>query len=80
MVWSTGGLSPPLYIHSSVQGSLQGRLSEGSLESEWEQRVVQIFRSQVHPPTSALFCSSAILYDLPGSNGDVHALLALEQK
>ncbi|BDA51431.1 probable DNA mismatch repair protein MutS at C-terminar half [Coccomyxa sp. Obi] len=42
-----GGLSPPLYIHSSVQGSIQGRLSEGSVESEWEQRVVQIFRSQV---------------------------------
>ncbi|EIE20036.1 hypothetical protein COCSUDRAFT_58259 [Coccomyxa subellipsoidea C-169] len=44
---SRWGLSPPLYIHSSVEGSLQGRLSEGSVESEWEQRVVQIFRSQV---------------------------------
>ena len=30
-----------------VQGSIQGRLREGSLESEWEQRVVSIFRSQV---------------------------------
>lgn len=42
-----GGLAPPLYLHSSVQGSIQGRLREGSTESEWEQRVVSIFRSQV---------------------------------
>ena len=42
-----GGLAPPLYMHSSVQGSIQGRLREGSLETEWEQRVVSIFRSQV---------------------------------
>ena len=33
-------------MHSSVQGSIQGRLREGSIESEWEQRIVSIFRSQ----------------------------------
>ncbi len=41
-----GGLAPPLFLHSSVQGSIQGRLREGSIESEWEQRIVSIFRSQ----------------------------------
>ena len=55
-----GGLAPPLYIHSSTQGSIQGRLREGSPESEWEQRVTQLFRSQVPPPTL-----HAVLLSLP---------------
>ncbi len=42
-----GGLAPPLYIHSTTEGSIQGRLREGSPETEWEQRVTQLFRSQV---------------------------------
>ena len=42
-----GGLAPPLYIHSTTQGGIQGRLREGSPETEWEQRVTQLFHSQV---------------------------------
>ena len=45
-----GGLAPPLYIHSTTQGGIQGRLAEGSPETEWEQRVTQLFRSQARPP------------------------------
>ena len=44
-----GGLAPPLYIHSTTQGGIQGRLREGSPETEWEQRVTQLFRSQARP-------------------------------
>ena len=47
---STGGLAPPLYIHSMTEGGIQGRLREGTPETEWEQRVTQLFRSQVCPP------------------------------
>ena len=47
---NVGGLAPPLYIHSVTEGGIQGRLCEGSPETEWEQRVTQLFRSQVRPP------------------------------
>ncbi len=43
-----GGLAPPLFLHippSTASGDL--RLSEGTFEREWEQRVAAIFRSQV---------------------------------
>ena len=46
-VFHVGGLAPPLYIHTLTQGSIQGRLSEASPETEWEQRVTQLFSSQV---------------------------------
>ena len=42
-----GGLVPPLYLHSSIHSRQDGRLSESSVEAEWEQRVSQLFRSQV---------------------------------
>ena len=42
-----GGLVPPLYLHSSIHTRTDGRLSESTVEAEWEQRVSQIFRSQV---------------------------------
>ena len=42
-----GGLVPPLYLHSSIHARQDGRVSESSVEAEWEQRVSQLFRSQV---------------------------------
>ena len=63
VVEHAGGLAPPLYMHSSVQGSIQGRLREGSLESEWEQRVVSIFRSQAGLPLPVPPAHSSVLPD-----------------
>ena len=42
-----GGLVPPLYLHSSIHTRQDGRLSESTVEAEWEQRVSHLFRSQV---------------------------------
>ena len=42
-----GGLVPPLYLHSSIHTRQDGRVSESTVEAEWEQRVSQLFRSQV---------------------------------
>ena len=53
---TAGGLAPPLYMHSSVLGAIYGRLGEGSLESEWEQRVISIFRSQARAPPHLPAC------------------------
>ena len=44
-----GGLVPPLYLHSSIHTRLDGGLTEATVEAEWEQRVSQLFRSQVCP-------------------------------
>ncbi|PRW39283.1 mitochondrial-targeted muts 1 [Chlorella sorokiniana] len=44
-----GGLAPPLFLHvpPTASGSGDRRLSEGTFEREWEQRVAAVFRSQV---------------------------------
>lgn len=43
-----GGLAPPLFLHvPASSASSDRRLSEGTFEREWEQRVATIFRSQV---------------------------------
>ena len=43
-----GGLAPPLFLHvPSPSASSDRRLSEGTFEREWEQRVAAVFRSQV---------------------------------
>lgn len=38
---------PPLYLHSSIHTRHDGRLTEATVEAEWEQRVSQLFRAQV---------------------------------
>ena len=50
-----GGLVPPLYLHSSIHTRQDSRLSESTVEAEWEQRVSQLFRSQV------CFCTALLL-------------------
>ena len=50
-----GGLVPPLYLHSSIHTRQDSRVSESTVEAEWEQRVSQLFRSQVCFP---LHCPS----------------------
>ena len=42
-----GGLVPPLYLHSSIHARQDRQISESTVEAEWEQRVSQLFRSQV---------------------------------
>lgn len=42
-----GGLVAPLYLHSSIHTRPDGRLTDSTVEAEWEQRVSQLFRSQV---------------------------------
>ena len=42
-----GGLVPPLYLHSSIHTRQDRQISESTVEAEWEQRVSQLFRSQV---------------------------------
>lgn len=43
-----GGLSPPLYLHVPSGGSgRERRLTEATIESEWEQRAKSVFRNQV---------------------------------
>ncbi|KAL4438720.1 hypothetical protein ABPG77_006324 [Micractinium sp. CCAP 211/92] len=43
-----GGLSPPLFLHiPASSAAADRRLSEGTFEREWEQRVASLFRSQV---------------------------------
>ena len=43
-----GGLSPPLFLHMPASSAAADRrLSEGTFEREWEQRVASLFRSQV---------------------------------
>ncbi|PSC67198.1 mitochondrial-targeted muts 1, partial [Micractinium conductrix] len=43
-----GGLAPPLFLHvPTPSAAADRRLSEGTFEREWEQRVSTLFRSQV---------------------------------
>ena len=42
-----GGLVAPLYLHTSIHTRQDGRLTDSTVEAEWEQRVSQLFRSQV---------------------------------
>lgn len=47
-VLTAGGLVPPLFLHLPQAGAAADRrLTEGTFEREWEQRVAAIFRSQV---------------------------------
>ena len=44
-----GGLSAPLFLHSSIhEPGAAGALSESTPEKEWQARVSQIFREQVN--------------------------------
>ena len=37
---------PPLYLHTTLHGSPEARLTESSVEREWTHRVSQVFRAQ----------------------------------
>ena len=71
-----GGLVPPLYLHSSINTRYDGGLTEATVEAEWEQRVSQLFRSQVCSCVSMLFHSIMLhiscLGQVPANHIQVH--------
>ena len=59
-----GGLVPPLYLHSSIHARQDRQISESTVEAEWEQRVSQLFRSQVSQALGLNFPSSEFKFKL----------------
>ena len=45
---ATGGLAPPLFVHTSQPGgAADPRLGESGVEAEWGRRVAEVFRGQI---------------------------------
>ena len=70
MLWvmcMTGGLVPPLYLHSSLHTEPRGRLSESGPEVEWEHRMAQASRDQARIVME--LCACAVVMGLRKCQG-----------